>query len=593
MAQGAIGGVRGPNTWLYYENTFVANSAQSTVRFTSNAPGPNFYSGANIDFVSVTVANPSSCLDTDNDGIIDSFDLDSDNDGILDVVEAGHGQAHTNGILNGTTGADGIPDVVQNDPDGETINYTLSESVDDVDTIYDFLDLDSDGDGIPDNVEAQTTIGYIAPNGTVDVNGVDAAYPIGLLPTNTDGADLPDYLDIDSDNEGADDRTEAAISLSGIDADSDGLDDTVDSTADYSDVGGTIDNPLNAPVILPDADSDANNGGDVDFRDAIDDAIIDLDSDNDGILDSFEDLNADGDNDPSTNPTNSDNDIYPDYLDIDSDNDGIPDNVEAQTTTGYIPPSLQDTNANGVDDAYENGVDIGLIPLNTDGVDLPDYLDTDSDNDNVPDSTEASDQNRDGIPDVVFIGSDKDDDGLDDSFEGIEQIDIDVNDEIDDPINDLPNTDGDNEPDYRDIDDDEDEINTIDEDINEDGDYANDDTDNDGTPDYLDPDAPPIFEDVEVFNVVTPNGDGAHDYLIITGLDVRLNNTLEIYNRWGVLIYSTTSYNTNGNTFDGRSQARATYSSGEKLPVGTYFYILNYEDLDGTNKSLSGHIYLN
>ncbi|WP_338039016.1 Ig-like domain-containing protein [Maribacter litopenaei] len=53
-------------------------------------------------------------------------------------------------------------------------------------------------------------------------------------------------------------------------------------------------------------------------------ANADLDSDNDGILDSFEDLNLDGDNDPATNPTDTDLDGYPDYLDIDSDNDGIP-----------------------------------------------------------------------------------------------------------------------------------------------------------------------------------------------------------------------------------------------------------------------------
>ena len=64
----------------------------------------------------------------------------------------------------------------------------------------------------------------------------------------------------------------------------------------------------------------------------------DLDSDDDGIVDSFEDLNLDADNDPSTNPTDSDGDGFPDYLDIDSDNDGIPDNVEAQSTSGYVAP---------------------------------------------------------------------------------------------------------------------------------------------------------------------------------------------------------------------------------------------------------------
>lgn len=482
--------------------------------------------------------------------------------------------------------------------DDFTVRVSACEAINtDTDSIFNHLDLDSDGDGIPDNVEAQTTLSYVAPNANDSAtylvnNGVNSMYLGGLIPTNTDSNDNPDYLDTDSDNEGGNDTAEASIVLSGNDFDIDGLDDATDATSDYSDVGGSIDNPLDVPIMLPDTDNDATSGGDVDFRDAIMDNI-DLDADDDGILDSFEDSNSDGDNDPATNPTNSDSDVYPDYIDIDSDNDGIPDNVEAQTTTGYIPPSLQDTNGNGLDDAYEVGVDVGLIPVNTDGVDFPDYLDTDSDNDNVPDNIEGNDYDHDGIPDAILIASDKDNDGLDDNFEGVDQIDIDVNDEIDNPLTDLPDTDGDGVSDYRDIDDDNDGLDTIIEDINRDNNYANDDTDNDGTPDYLDPDAPPVIEDVEVFNVVTPNGDNAHDFLMITGLDVRPDNNIEIYNRWGILVYSTESYNSNRNTFDGTSQARATYNQGERLPMGTYFYILNYEDLDGENKSLSGHIYLN
>ena len=310
----------------------------------------------------------------------------------------------------------------------------------------------------------------------------------------------------------------------------------------------------------------------------------DLDTDNDGIVDSFEDLNLDGDGDPSTNPTDSDGDGYADYLDIDSDDDGIPDNVEAQTTVDYLAPSGQDTNGNGLDDIYENNGNLGLFPIDTDGDSLPDYLDEDSDNDNVPDNIEGNDFNHDGIADAGLIGSDKDNDGLDDGFEGYTTIDADVNDEIDDPFDNLPNTDGDNESDYRDTDDDDDSIATIDEDLNGDGNYANDDSDGNGTPDYLQPNI--IYDDVEVFNVITPNGDGVHDVLTISGLDDNPNNTLRIYNRWGVLVYSTKAYNTEGNVFDGTSEGRVTINTDNKLPVGTYFYILDYE-------VTTGYIYIN
>jgi len=321
----------------------------------------------------------------------------------------------------------------------------------------------------------------------------------------------------------------------------------------------------------------------------IDDDPQDIDTDDDGILDSFEDLNADGDNDPTTNPTDSDNDGVPDYMDIDSDNDGIPDNVEAQSTSGYIPPSGVDANSNGLDDAYETGGNLGIIPENTDGTDLPDYLDLDTDNDNIPDATEGHDHNQDGLPDVVFIGSDKDNDGLDDGYEGSVSIDIDVNDEIDDPFNDLPNTDGDSESDYRDTDDDDDGIMTTDEDVNTDGDYTNDDEDGDGIPNYLDL---PMPEDIEVYNGVTPNGDGSHDVFTIKNIASFPVNTVKIYNRWGVLVFETKGYNNESNYFNGISQARATISKEEKLPTGTYFYVLDYEAQEGVMRNKTGYLYL-
>lgn len=317
---------------------------------------------------------------------------------------------------------------------------------------------------------------------------------------------------------------------------------------------------------------------------------IDLDSDDDGILDSIEDLDADNDGDPSTNPTDTDGDGVPDYLDIDSDNDGIPDNVEAQTTDGYIAPSGEDLNANGLDDAYEADGNLGIFPVDTDNDLFADYLDEDSDNDSIPDNIEAHDADHDGIADVTLIGSDKDNDGLDDAYEGVTQIDQDVNDEMDDPYNDLPNRDEDGESDYRDVDDDNDGINTIDEDTNGDGDYLNDDENADGRPDYLDI---PAFEDIEIFNVITPNGDGIHDVLTISGLENYPENSLRIYNRWGVLVYTTSAYNTQGNVFDGTSEGRVTVQADNKLPVGTYFYILDYLDQAGNSQLMQGYLYLN
>jgi gliding motility-associated-like protein/uncharacterized repeat protein (TIGR01451 family) len=90
---------------------------------------------------------------------------------------------------------------------------------------------------------------------------------------------------------------------------------------------------------------------------------------------------------------------------------------------------------------------------------------------------------------------------------------------------------------------------------------------------------------VTVHNAFSPNGDGINELFIIDNIDDLLcypDNTVEIYNRWGVLVFETTKYNNQTNAFDGYSRGRATINQSEGLPTGTYYYILNYESFDGT-----------
>ncbi|NJB70642.1 hypothetical protein GGR42_001104 [Saonia flava] len=147
----------------------------------------------------------------------------------------------------------------------------------DGDGVYNHLDLDSDGDGIPDNVEAQSTNGYTAPTNTdSDGDGLDNAYETaGIAPPDTDSDGTPDFMDIDSDNDGNSDTSETWFTLDNLDSDGDGLDDATDATTGYADPGGEIDDPLTTAggsMVLPDWDNDAATGGDVDYRDSIDDS---------------------------------------------------------------------------------------------------------------------------------------------------------------------------------------------------------------------------------------------------------------------------------------------------------------------------------
>ncbi|MBW3520137.1 gliding motility-associated C-terminal domain-containing protein [Flavobacterium sp. NKUCC04_CG] len=101
--------------------------------------------------------------------------------------------------------------------------------------------------------------------------------------------------------------------------------------------------------------------------------------------------------------------------------------------------------------------------------------------------------------------------------------------------------------------------------------------------------------DVVIYNGVTPNGDGDNDYFVIENIQKYPNNTVEIYNRWGVKVFETKNYNSSGNVFKGVSEGRVTVKKNDKLPTGTYYYILKYERVtkDGSHMETKvGYLHL-
>ncbi|MEL1247814.1 gliding motility-associated C-terminal domain-containing protein [Flavobacterium sp. DGU41] len=99
--------------------------------------------------------------------------------------------------------------------------------------------------------------------------------------------------------------------------------------------------------------------------------------------------------------------------------------------------------------------------------------------------------------------------------------------------------------------------------------------------------------DITVYNAVSPNDDSSNDFFFIDGLECYPNNTVEIYNRWGILVYDETGYDNNLKSFKGISEGRNTVNKNELLPDGTYFYILKYTDEENKNHDRSGYLYLN
>jgi hypothetical protein len=171
-----------------------------------------------------SILAPQFLLDTDQDGVADYLDLDSDGDFIADAIEA----RATNAQIPLATLADGAAaDAADSDNDGvldvfEGTNGTHGGDFgdpndDDADGAADYIDTDTDGDGISDATESDLTalptdVTYFDADGTIDVDPATAA---GLTNADSDAADLDfrslqdtdgdgvaDITDVDDDNDG-------------------------------------------------------------------------------------------------------------------------------------------------------------------------------------------------------------------------------------------------------------------------------------------------------------------------------------------------------------------------------------------------------
>lgn len=85
---------------------------------------------------------------------------------------------------------------------------------------------------------------------------------------------------------------------------------------------------------------------------------------------------------------------------------------------------------------------------------------------------------------------------------------------------------------------------------------------------------------------MTPNGDGVNDRLVINGIENSPDNSIQIFNRYGVLVYSKSNYN---NEFEGISNRETAIARNSGLASGIYFYIISLNDL---NEKHQGYLYL-
>ena len=438
-----------------------------------------------------------------------------------------------------------------------------------------------------------------------DANG-DGIYEVEIAYVNTTAGDpnvpIPDaeeFIEVSPNDEKIFDLdteitpvAQVDPNLINSDTDGDGIINSRDPDDDgdhiYSEFEGSLVEGIVEDIIGDYGAQDTDGDGFADF--------LDPDDDNDGIFSLFEGTDPDGDFDP-VDAIDSDVDGTPDYLDSDDDGDGI---------DSFNERADQDSDGDPSD----------ALDFDNDGT--PDYLDIDDDNDGLLTSLEGlKDTDGDGTPD--YHDTDDDNDGVPTLFE----LDASGN-----PLD----TDGDGIIDAIDTDDDGDGLLTTDEDLNGNGDPRDDDTDNDGTPNYLesslldqdedgvvdeldtvdddpyndqdgdgypnldetiagsdplDPNSlpqafqnPALRASIDIVSFFSPNSDGINDTWQIKEIDRYPNNQVWIFTRTGYEVFNTLNYR---NDWSGTKD-------GNPLPEGSYYYRI---DLDGNSTiDFEGWLYL-
>jgi hypothetical protein len=293
-------------------------------------------------------------------------------------------------------------------------------------------------------------------------------------------------------------------------------------------------------------------------------------------------------------------------ISVDTDNDGLANNEEMALGTN---PNNPDSDGDGINDGQEVTIDntdplndcdsVGGIPLGASDCDIDglttqeeatlgtDPNNPDTDNDGLTDGEEVelgTDPNN----------SDSDGDGINDGDEIVDGTD---------PLNDCDSNNGTPLP-TSDCDADgltgseENTLGTDPENDDTDGDGINDGQEvSDGT-DPLNscssnggtPTQDTVCDISIESDLINPNTNGG--IFIINNIESYPNNSVKVYNRWGVLVFEAIGYDNNSNAFRGISKGRATIKINEELPVGIYYYIIDYKK-EQQARTMNGYLYIN
>jgi Concanavalin A-like lectin/glucanases superfamily/Ig-like domain CHU_C associated len=246
--------VDGNTSWGTYSGTYNIPLGQTTIVLTFQA-GPTASGSASVgNFIDdVQIIINQNCIDTDGDSIADLLDVDDENDGISDIEEAGFKQYSNNTSTMDKSSvatwidanANGINDFIDTMISNGT--YLIPDT--DGDGVPNHLDLDSDNDSLFDVDESGLLNGDGDITGDGKGDGLDTEgdgllnlYDNSVLfgsafrayAQDTDGNGIPNYLELDSNDDGINDIQTGLYAS--FDTNGDGI---IDGSGD-SDVDGIL-----------------------------------------------------------------------------------------------------------------------------------------------------------------------------------------------------------------------------------------------------------------------------------------------------------------------------------------------------------------
>ncbi|WP_199185115.1 choice-of-anchor L domain-containing protein, partial [Aquimarina sp. I32.4] len=347
----------------------------------------NFDSGSGAG--EVTSGTPLVVPNTDGTGGANYLDIDADDDGIVDIIEAQTTSGYVAPLLNDADG-DGIDDRYDVDSGGAPlIPVNTDAGSPNSDITPDYLDLDSDGDGESDTIEAYD----INDDGVADTNpaisdsdndGLDNNFDINdssLDPTNGGQTAASPFPDTDSVGGEPNWRESIGVTVEKtdtyVDTNGNGIidaGDTINYIFTITNIGATTLTNITLSdlgISVSGTSITSLGSGAIDNSTYTASYVITIGDISTG---SFSNTAVASANDINSNIITDNSDDPDDTTDVDPDNDGNPDDptvsdlrqplLDITKTDTYV-----DTNGNGIIDAGDT-INYAFVVTNTGNIDL-------------------------------------------------------------------------------------------------------------------------------------------------------------------------------------------------------------------------------